>query len=440
MNSKEFDRRHLWHPYSSPPNTSASQNNSSSDLTNKPTHHIVSADGVYLTLDDDSRLIDAMSSWWSVIHGYGHPKINQALKHQIDQMSHVMFGGLTHDPAVELGRKLLAITPPSLTSVFYSDSGSVAVDVAMKMAVQYQYAIGKPQKNTFLTIRSGYHGDTWQAMSVCDPDTGMHHLFKGALQVQHFVEKPPIAFGDKWETDENLNGLQAVREALEIHANNIAAFILEPVVQGAGGMYFYHPEYLNQCKALCEQHDVLLIFDEIATGFGRTGKLFATEHCTVEPDILCVGKALTGGYLSFAATLSSNKIADGIRQHEPGAFMHGPTFMANPLACAAAGASLDLLATADWQSQVPRIEQQFTSELSAALDLPNVAKVRAIGAIGVVEMRHTIDTDQAHQLTKELGVWLRPFGKNIYSMPPYIISESELTQVTDAMIHLAKTL
>ena len=432
MNSKEFDRRHLWHPYSTPPH--------SNGTVDTPLHHVNSADGVHLTLDDGSRLIDGMSSWWSVIHGYNHPQINQALKNQIDKMSHVMFGGLTHDPAIELGKKLLAITPPNLTSVFYSDSGSVAVDVAMKMAVQYQYAIGKPHKNTFLAIRSGYHGDTWQAMSVCDPDTGMHHLFKGALQLQHFVEKPPIAFGEEWQTSEQLNGLKAVRETLEQHENHIAAMILEPVVQGAGGMYFYHPEYLNQCKALCEQHDVLLIFDEIATGFGRTGKLFATEHCTIEPDILCVGKAITGGYLSFASTLSSDKVADGIRQHEPGTFMHGPTFMANPLACAAANASLDLLESVDWQANVSRIEQQFAHELAAALILPNVAKVRTIGAIGVIEMQHTIDSDQAHQLTKELGVWLRPFGKNIYSMPPYIITEAELTQITNAMIHLATKL
>lgn len=434
MNSKEFDRRHLWHPYSSPPNASASAS------TSKAIHHVVSTDGVYLTLDDGSRLIDAMSSWWSVIHGYNHPQISQALKNQIDQMPHVMFGGLSHDPAIELGKALLDITPPSLTSVFYSDSGSVAVDVAMKMAVQYQYAIGKPQKNTFLTIRSGYHGDTWQAMSVCDPDTGMHHLFKGALQVQHFVEKPPITFGEEWQKDEKVNGLKALRETLEQQADNIAAMILEPVVQGAGGMYFYHPEYLNQCKALCDQFGVLLIFDEIATGFGRTGKLFATEHCAIEPDILCVGKALTGGYLSFAATLSSSKVADGIRKNKPGAFMHGPTFMANPLACAAARASLDVLKNSNWQQQVSNIEHQFTLALSAALELPNVAKVRTIGAIGVIEMQHTIDVEKAHSLTKELGVWLRPFGKNIYSMPPYITTEAELSQITDAMIHMAKAL
>ena len=433
MNSKEFDHRHLWHPYSSPPH----KDGGSKD---KAIHHVIGTDGVHIKLNDNTRLIDGMSSWWSAIHGYNHPAINQALKNQVDQMSHVMFGGLTHDPAIELGKKLLAMTPPSLTSIFYSDSGSVAVDVAMKMAVQYQYAIGQAHKNTFLTIRSGYHGDTWKAMSVCDPDTGMHHLFKGALQVQHFVEKPPITFADEWQDDENINGLKAVRETLEQQSNNIAAMILEPIVQGAGGMYFYHPEYLNQCKILCEQHNILLIFDEIATGFGRTGKLFAMEHCSIEPDILCLGKALTSGYLSFAATLSSDKVADGIRLNEPGTFMHGPTFMANPLACAAAGASLDLLASNAWQSQVSRIEQQFTHELATALTLANVAKVRAIGAIGVIEMRYTIDADQAHRLTKKLGVWLRPFGKNIYSMPPYIISEPELTQVTNAMIHLATEL
>lgn len=431
MKSKEFDHRHLWHPYSTPP-----QNNSAG-LNVKLAHHVVSAKGVYLTLDDGSRLIDAMSSWWSVIHGYNHPQINQALKDQIDKMSHVMFGGLTHDPAIELGKALLAITPPSLSNIFYSDSGSVAVDVAMKMAVQYQYAVGKSQKKSFLTIRSGYHGDTWRAMSICDPDTGMHHLFKGALQVQHFVEQPPITFWEDWHNDENKNGLYALKTKLVQHADSIAAVILEPVIQGAGGMYFYHPEYLNQCKILCEEHDVLLIFDEIATGFGRSGKMFATDHCAIEPDILCVGKALTGGYLSFAATLNSKKIADGIASQPPGAFMHGPTFMANPLACVAAKASLDILRISNWQTQVAQIEQQFTNELQVALELPNVASVRAIGGIGVIEMKQPVNTNQAHQLSKELGVWLRPFGKNIYSMPPYIISKQELTQVTTAMIHLA---
>ena len=440
MNANEFDSQHLWHPYSTPP-----RSNAASGATPQTRNHLVKrADGVMLTLDDGTSLVDAMSSWWSVIHGYNHPILNEALKTQIDTMSHVMFGGLTHDPAVELGKKLLAMTPDSLSSIFYCDSGSIAVEVAMKMALQYHYACGKAHKKTFLTIRSGYHGDTWKAMSVCDPDTGMHHLFKGALQIQHFIEQPPIAYGEPWNDDPLQNGLQALQDCLEKHRHQISAMILEPVVQGAGGMYFYHPEYLNQCRELCDHHDVLLIFDEIATGFGRTGKLFASEHCIIEPDIMCLGKALTGGYLSFAATLCSDKIANGIANGEPGAFMHGPTFMANPLACAAANASLSLLnthsANSNWQDRVNAIETQFKAELALAATLPNVAKVRSIGAIGVIEMQHTVNPEQAHALCKELGVWLRPFGKNIYSMPPYVINDDELSQVTRAMYELAKVM
>lgn len=427
MTPRAFDAQHLWHPYT--------------NVTSPgPTHLVKSAQGVRLTLDDGTELIDAMSSWWSAIHGHGHPAIVNAVKHQLDQMPHVMFGGLTHEPAIELGQKLLDITPPSMQRIFYCDSGSVAVEVAMKMAVQYHYATGMSDKVQFATVRCGYHGDTWKAMSVCDPTTGMHHLFQGALSVQHFVERPLINFGEKWNDDADQNGLGALRHLLEAHHKTIAAFILEPVVQGAGGMTFYHPEYLNQARLLCDEFNVLLIFDEIATGFGRTGKMFATNHTTIEPDIMCLGKALTGGTLSFAATLTSDKVAEGIGGGEPGVFMHGPTFMANPLACVAATASLDLLAKSSWSLNVKNIETQLTNQLAPARALPHVKDVRVLGAIGVIEMDHQVSADVAHPLSIELGVWLRPFGHNIYCMPPFIIDDNDLSKVCAAMLHLAKVL
>lgn len=427
MNGSDFDQQHLWHPYSPPP---------SPNLNKNPV--VKEADGVYLTLEDGNKVIDAMSSWWCTIHGYNHPVINQALKSQIDKLSHVMFGGLTHEPAIELGEKLLAISPDSLNTIFYSDSGSVAVEIALKMAVQYQFAVGKQDKYKFLTVRSGYHGDTWKAMSVSDPVTGMHHLFSGALQAEYFVSQPPIKYGKTWNDDPTENGLQELSDALANNAEHIAALILEPVVQGAGGMYFYHPEYLNACRKLCDDHDILLIFDEIATGFGRTGKLFATEHTDIQPDILCLGKSITAGYLSFAATLCSDRINNVIRDGEPGAFMHGPTFMANPLACSAAIASLDLLASTPWQQCVQSIEQQLNTELSPAIELPNVADVRVMGAIGVIEMQHRVDPAIAQSMCTELGVWLRPFAKNIYCMPPYISSPDQLSKISGAMLKLAK--
>lgn len=427
MNSSDFDQQHLWHPYSPPPNNSLSKN-----------LLVTEANGIHLTFEDGSKVIDAMSSWWCTIHGYNHPSINNAVKSQVETMSHVMFGGLTHQPAIELGEKLLSITPNTLQHIFYSDSGSVSVEVALKMAVQYQFARGKQDKHKFLTVRSGYHGDTWKAMSVSDPTTGMHHLFSGALQAEYFVSKPPIKFGQTWIDDPNLNGLQELSDNLSQNAEHISAVILEPVVQGAGGMYFYHPEYLNACRTLCDEHNVLLIFDEIATGFGRTGELFAAYHTQIEPDILCLGKALTAGYVSFAATLCSNKVSDVIGSGEPGAFMHGPTFMANPLACSAAIASLDLLASTPWQQCVQTIAQQLTSELDLARQLDNVEDVRVIGAIGVIQMRDRVDPVLAQSLCSELGVWLRPFGHNIYCMPPFITSPDQLSHITDAMIKLAK--
>ncbi|SHG82409.1 adenosylmethionine--8-amino-7-oxononanoate transaminase [Cognatishimia maritima] len=423
MTPLEFDQHHLWHPYTNVAKPG-------------PTFRVSEAEGAWITLDDGTRLIDGMSSWWCMLHGHRHPVITKAIHDQLDRLPHVMFGGLTHDPAIELGRKLLDMTPPSLQRIFYCDSGSVAVEVGMKMAVQYQHAVGQPQRTKFVTIRSGYHGDTWKAMSVCDPVTGMHHLFQGAVSVQYFIDKPSVRITDDWIEDDVQNGLAQLRQTLERH-EDIAAFILEPVVQGTGGMYFFHPEYLNQARAICDAHGVLLIFDEIATGFGRTGKLFATDHTTIEPDILCLGKALTGGHISFACTMTNDRVALGIGHGEPGIFMHGPTFMANPLACAAAKASLDLLSTGEWQDQTRRISDQMKTELAAAHTMPGVADVRVLGGIAVIEMDHVVSADKAHGLAKETGVYLRPFGKNIYTMPPFICSTEELSQISAALLRLA---
>ncbi len=424
---RAFDAKHLWHPYTNV-------------LKPGPTHLVKSAKGIEIELEDGTKLIDAMASWWSAIHGYAQRAMVQALHEQACQLPHIMFGGLTHEPAIELGEKLLAITPPSLNHIFYADSGSVCVEVAMKMAVQYHFSTGNPQKTKFLSLRSGYHGDTWKAMSVCDPVTGMHHLFKGALSVQHFVQSPPISFHENWVDDGDKNGLDELEKYLAENHENLAAFILEPVVQGTGGMIFYHPSYLNKARTLCEQYNVLLIFDEIATGFGRTGKLFATYHTHIEPDILCLGKALTGGMMSFGATMASSRIAEGIGKGSPGLFMHGPTFMGNPLACRVALASLNLLESRNWQGRVKTIEQGLQQGLAMASSLDAVKDIRVLGAIGVIEMKHEISADKAHAYTKELGVWLRPFGHNIYCMPPYICNEEEITKITGAMVTLAQRL
>lgn len=408
-----IDTKHIWHPYNSLPSAT-------------PIYDVASTSRCTITLKDGTNLVDGMSSWWSAIHGYNHPVLNSALKHQIDSMPHIMFGGLSHDPATKLTSKLLEILPSGLESVFYADSGSVSVEVALKMALLYQIARGKSAKQKFISIANGYHGDTLGAMSVCDPINSMHSMYKDYLPQNIFVQAP--------NNDINNNSdIQDLEQTIIKHHAHTAALILEPIVQGAGGMRIYKPEYLIRARELCDEYDILLIADEIATGFGHTGKMFAVEHSNITPDIMTIGKALSGGYMSFAAMICTKSISDTISNNPPYALMHGPTFMANALACAVSYASIEVLQSYDWQSKVSKIQKHFINELSELQELDVVKDVRAIGSIGVVEL---VSDEYASMMQEELvknGVWLRPFGKLLYSIPAYIVTDEELYRITNTI-------
>ncbi|MGB3667878.1 MAG: adenosylmethionine--8-amino-7-oxononanoate transaminase [Bermanella sp.] len=418
-----LDQQHVWHPYSS----------FTSALTPFP---VASTSGVRIKLADGRELIDGMASWWSAVHGYGHPKLKQAAHDQIETMSHVMFGGLTHEPAVTLCEKLVKLAPEGLNKVFISDSGSVAVEVAIKMAFQYSLSQGNKQKNKLLTVKNGYHGDTFATMATCDPVNGMHHMFENVLSKHIFAQAPQCLFGETFEE----HHVADIKQKLESQHHEIAAIILEPIVQGAGGMRFYSPDYLKRIRGLCDQYNILLIADEIATGFGRTGKMFACEHAGISPDILCVGKALTGGFMSLAATLCTDKVAKGICDGEAGVFMHGPTFMGNPLACAVANASLDVLMEGHWPKQVANIQTGLEKGLAPARDLPQVKDVRILGAIGVIELHEPVDMPTVQPMFVEAGVWVRPFGRLIYVLPPFIIDDQDLAFLTNAMVSVVSKL
>jgi adenosylmethionine-8-amino-7-oxononanoate aminotransferase len=415
----DFDRRHIWHPYSTM-------------LTPPPVYPVTAAAGSRLTLADGRELIDGMSSWWSVIHGYGHPRLNEAAHRQIEAFSHVMFGGLTHAPAIELAKRLVAITPEPLDKVFISDSGSVAVEVAIKMAIQYWHARNRDEKHRLLTIRGGYHGDTFAAMSVCDPVTGMHEIFRHVLPKQYFAPQPECRFGEVWDPAD----IKALAGLLAENHERIAALILEPVVQGAGGMWFYSPEYLKKARELCDAHEVLLIADEIATGFGRTGRLFACEHAGIVPDILCLGKAMTGGYLSLAATLTTSHIAETISAGGAGCFMHGPTFMGNPLACRVACESIDLLLESPWRERIGNIEGKLRTGLAPCREFAAVKEVRTLGAIGVAELHEAPDLRALQRKFVDRLVWIRPFGRLVYIMPAFTIGENELDFLIEKMVEV----
>ncbi len=414
-----FDADHLWHPYSTIPPA-------------VPPVIVESAQGVRLKLDDGRELIDGMSSWWSAIHGYNHPELNAAVTEQLERMSHVMFGGITHAPAVTLGRQLLALTPAGLDKVFFADSGSVAVEVALKMAIQYWQSRGQPARREIIALRGGYHGDTLGCMAVCDPDNSMHHHFAGYLPERLFVDRPCIRYGAEWNSDD----IASLKSLLENRHDEIAALILEPIVQGAGGMWFYSADYLKAARRLCDEFDVLLIADEIATGFGRSGKMFACEHAGISPDILCLGKALTGGYMTLAATLCSDNVADGIASGDVPELMHGPTFMANPLACAVASRSIELLLDNAWEANIERIRQGLEQGFAPVKGHGGVREVRVLGAIGVIEMHDPVDMAVMQPAFVNKGVWVRPFGKLVYVMPPYVTGDEDLATLCTAIVEV----